>query len=54
MPISRFVDYAEAPPGGCAVCAPDSRVKEMIFVAVGATKGCDDCVNSHTAAARQR
>ena len=33
--------------------ALDPVVKEMIFVAVSVTNGCDYCINSHTAAARK-
>lgn len=36
-------------PGG----ALDPVVKEMLYVAVSATNGCDYCVASHTAAARK-
>lgn len=93
MSISRFVEYAEAPPEVRAVYddimatrgvdwvdnfrkaiaqhpptlkriweslkevmaagAPDPMVKGMIFVAVSATNGCDDCINSHAAAGRR-
>ena len=38
-----------------SVMAPgflDSLTKEMIYVAVSATNGCEYCINSHTAAAR--
>ena len=38
-----------------AVMAPgelDPLTKEMIYIAVSATNGCDYCTNSHTAAAR--
>ena len=34
--------------------ALDPLVKEMIYVAVSATNGCPYCVNSHTAAARNK
>jgi AhpD family alkylhydroperoxidase len=40
-----------------AVMAPgalDSLTKEMIYVAVSATNGCDYCIASHTAAARRQ
>ena len=40
-----------------AVMAPgalDPLVKEMIYVAVSATNGCEYCTYSHTAAARKR
>lgn len=40
-----------------AVMAPgalDSLVKEMIYVAVSTTNGCDYCTASHTAAARKK
>jgi AhpD family alkylhydroperoxidase len=40
-----------------AVMAPgalDPLVKEMIYVAVSATNGCEYCTHSHTAAARKR
>ena len=93
MPISRFVEYEDAPDEVRAVyddimetrgidwvnnfwkaiaqhpptlkrtweslkevMAPgalDPVVKEMIFVAVSVTNGCDYCINSHTAAARK-
>lgn len=93
MPISRFVEYEDAPQEVRAVyddimetrgidwvnnfwkaiaqhpptlkrtweslkevMAPgalDPVVKEMIFVAVSVTNGCDYCINSHTAAARK-
>ena len=33
--------------------ALDPVVKEMLFVAVSVTNGCDYCINSHTAAARK-
>ncbi|WP_119165260.1 carboxymuconolactone decarboxylase family protein [Algihabitans albus] len=32
----------------------DPLTKEMIYVAVSATNGCDYCINSHTAAARAK
>ena len=34
--------------------ALDPLVKEMIYVAVSATNGCEYCTHSHTAAARRR
>lgn len=34
--------------------ALDPLVKEMIYVAVSATNGCEYCVRSHTAAARRQ
>lgn len=34
--------------------ALDPLVKEMIYVAVSATNGCDYCTHSHTAAARAK
>lgn len=34
--------------------ALDPLVKEMIFVAVSVTNGCDYCINSHIAAARKQ
>lgn len=34
--------------------ALDPLVKEMIYVAVSATNGCDYCAHSHTAAARAK
>ena len=34
--------------------ALDALVKEMIYVAVSATNGCEYCTYSHTAAARKR
>ncbi len=40
-----------------AVMAPgalDPLVKEMIYVAVSASNGCDYCIHSHTAAARAK
>jgi len=40
-----------------AVMAPgalDPLVKEMVYVAVSATNGCEYCTYSHTAAARKR
>ena len=40
-----------------AVMAPgalDALVKEMIYVAVSATNGCEYCTHSHTAAARKK
>ena len=40
-----------------AVMAPgalDPLVKEMIYVAISATNGCDYCTHSHTAAARAK
>lgn len=41
----------------CQVMAPgalDPLVKEMIYVAVSATNGCEYCTYSHTAAARAK
>ena len=32
----------------------DSLTKEMIYLAVSATNGCDYCINTHTAAARNQ
>lgn len=32
----------------------DSLTKEMIYLAVSATNGCDYCINTHTAAARKQ
>jgi len=40
-----------------AVTAPgslDALTKEMIYVAVSVTNGCQYCINSHTAAARKK
>ena len=40
-----------------AVMAPgalDPLVKEMVYVAVSATNGCEYCTHSHTAAARKK
>jgi AhpD family alkylhydroperoxidase len=34
--------------------ALDSLTKELIYVAVSATNGCDYCIASHTASARQQ
>ena len=34
--------------------ALDALVKEMIYVAVSATNGCEYCTHSHTAAARKK
>jgi AhpD family alkylhydroperoxidase len=34
--------------------ALDPLVKEMIYVAVSSTNGCEYCTHSHTAAARKR
>ncbi len=34
--------------------ALDPLVKEMLYVAVSATNGCDYCIHSHTAAARAK
>jgi AhpD family alkylhydroperoxidase len=34
--------------------ALDPLVKEMIYVAVSATNGCEYCTHSHTAAARKQ
>ncbi len=34
--------------------AIDALTKEMIYIAVSATNGCTYCVNSHTAAARNK
>jgi len=34
--------------------ALDPLVKEMIYVAVSATNGCDYCIHSHTASARAK
>ena len=93
MPISRFVEYEDAPPEVRAVyddimatrqvdwvnnfwkalaqhpptlrrtweslnevMAPgalDPVVKEMLYVAVSMTNGCDYCINSHIAGARR-
>jgi AhpD family alkylhydroperoxidase len=36
-----------------AAGALDSLTKEMIYIAVSATNGCDYCIVSHTAAARK-
>ena len=30
------------------------QVKEMIYLAVSIAQGCDDCIHSHTAAARAK
>jgi len=32
----------------------DSLTKEMIYLAVSATNGCDYCINTHTASARKQ
>ena len=40
--------------GSSAPGALDPLVKEMIYVAVSATNGCEYCTYSHTAAARKR
>jgi AhpD family alkylhydroperoxidase len=37
-----------------AAGALDPLTKEMIYIAVSATNGCQYCVNSHTAAARNK
>jgi AhpD family alkylhydroperoxidase len=37
-----------------AAGALDPLTKEMIYLAVSATNGCDYCIASHTAAARAR
>jgi len=40
-----------------AVTAPgalDPLTKEMIYIAVSVTNGCEYCINSHTAAARKK
>ena len=37
-----------------AAGALDPLVKEMIYVAVSATNGCEYCTHSHTAAARKK
>ena len=34
--------------------AIDAVTKEMIYVAVSATNGCEYCINSHTAGARKK
>ncbi len=34
--------------------AIDALTKEMIYVAISATNGCEYCINSHTAAARKK
>lgn len=34
--------------------ALDPLVKEMLYIAVSATNGCDYCIHSHTAAARAK
>jgi len=34
--------------------ALDALVKEMVYVAVSATNGCEYCTHSHTAAARKK
>ncbi len=34
--------------------ALDSLTKEMIYVAVSASNGCEYCIHSHTAAARKQ
>ncbi len=34
--------------------AIDALTKEMIYVAVSMTNGCDYCINSHTASARKK
>ena len=34
--------------------ALDPLVKEMMYVAVSVTNGCEYCINSHTAAARKK
>jgi AhpD family alkylhydroperoxidase len=34
--------------------ALDPLVKEMLYVAVSVTNGCEYCINSHTAAARKK
>ena len=34
--------------------AIDAVTKEMIYVAISATNGCEYCINSHTAAARKK
>jgi AhpD family alkylhydroperoxidase len=34
--------------------ALDPLTKELIYLAVSATNGCDYCINSHTASARQK
>ena len=39
---------------GMAPGALDPLVKEMVYVAVGATNGCEYCTYSHTAAARKK
>ena len=37
-----------------AAGALDPLVKEMLYVAVSVTNGCEYCINSHTAAARKK
>jgi AhpD family alkylhydroperoxidase len=40
-----------------AVTAPgalDPLVKEMLYIAISVTNGCEYCINSHTAAARKK
>ena len=37
-----------------AAGALDPLTKEMVYIAVSATNGCQYCVNSHTAAARKK
>ena len=34
--------------------ALDGLTKEMIYIAVSSTNGCDYCINSHTASARNK
>tara|TARA_B100001750_G_C15486310_1_gene588527 strand:- start:1361 stop:1771 length:411 start_codon:yes stop_codon:yes gene_type:complete len=34
--------------------ALDALTKEMIYIAVSSTNGCDYCINSHTASARNK
>lgn len=40
--------------GVMAPAALDPLVKEMFYVAVSVTNGCEYCINSHTAAARKK
>ncbi len=44
----------EAVKGVTAPGALDPLTKEMIYVAVSITNGCEYCINSHTAAARAK
>ena len=50
---TRGIDWVNNFWKAIAPGALDPVVKEMLFVAVSVTNGCDYCINSHTAAARK-